>query len=499
MSVGQPQSGQAVPVVAEQHQQAPQHVVHHYSPSGQSGPYPVGPQAHGAQYQPQAGSVGQYSPSGIVQVVGDNKPYVGGVQGVPHYASVGPVSGSGNVGVAGVGAGEQYGQPEPAGIPPNYKPFGSWGLYIGGNPADGYYSNYYKALSNSVDKQQVAGVEPSVKPGVSSGAGVNQASAFGPIVKQASYPYNSYQDQVYPFDYYTTADLNSAPQGAAGASNGAVVMPSTYSAGSGHMSPVQMGAQVYGSQMGVAGSEQAPQVGPTPYADSSFIAAKKAPTQAGGKQESQVQPSSSNKGFAQKRYGYAYSPVQYGQQQQQAQQQAQQQVYAYPVPVGSQIVGSQPGVEGAFQPYGVHGYTRYAIKPTVVSQGQQAYYGVQSSPQYPVYKQQPQQQQQYPVVYQQQQPQQAPGAAPMGFYGYPMSQLHYSQGSIVPAFQSGSSVGVENQQVGGVVGNSPVVPVHMEVAASEKSETEVHKPHSAPTATATTTEQKHQKQQQKRA
>lgn len=413
------------------------------------------PQVHhvhqpaGEQQGPQMGpqQMHHYAPSGVIQVVGS---------GPQQYSA------------------EQYGKPESASVPANYKPFGSWGLYIGGNPADGYYSNYYKSLGSAVDKQQVSSAEQApVKPASAVGAApasggpVGQAAAFGPVVRQASsYPYGSYAEQVYPFDYYTPADLNSGSRVAVMEPSG----PSVYAAGP-VPSPVQVGSQVYGTPVAASGSEQ-PVLS---YADSystkrvGSFASSKSPERAPSQQQQQQQQQVEAKGY---RYAYANMQAPNPMPQQQQQQYAgQSQVVAYPVPVGSQIVGSQPGTEGAYMPYGVHGYTRYAVKPTVVASSEQYYHqGVHSAPManFPVYKQQPQQQQQ---------PQQA-AYQPMGFYGYPMNQLHYSQGSIVPAFgQQGSSSGSSSvvsgvQQPGGVVGSPQAGPV-----SGVQGVMGVHEPH----------------------
>lgn len=359
------------------------------------------------QHQP-----AHYAPAGIIQVVGEQPKPV-------RYSA------------------EQYGQPESQALPANYKPFGSWGLYIGGNPADGYYTNYYKALSSSVaDKQQVGG-EP-MKPAA------GQSQAFSPILKQAgSSPYNA--GDFYPFAY-SPAELSSA---------GPVQHQPAL------VSPVQAGAQIYGSPVGY----EAP--GHLSYADS--YASKKLGSSAFAQKEAK-EPS---KGY-QSRIGYVYqSPATSALQPAMGQP---QQVVAYPVPVGSQIVGSQPGVDGAFSPYGVHAFTRYAVKPTMVSSADQGFYYSLPVGQLPVYKQQVQQ----------------PASAhqSLSYYGYPMSQLHYSLGSIVPSSvqpssQSSSSpsgpagpVGAEPVGVQHQSHHSQVVPAApVEPAASEKSESHVKPQH----------------------
>lgn len=305
-----------------------------------------------------------------------------GVVGVPHYAPADkPIKPS--------GYSEQYGQPEPTQIPANYKPFGSWGLYIGGNPQDGYYTNYYKALSNSVEKQQQSGGFEGAKP----------ISALSPILRQAgSSPYGG---DYYPFAY-SSAELNSAV--------GPIGQPIAPQPGS--VSPVQAGAQIYGAP---AVFESAAL--PEHYATKK-IGATKSESSSNSQHQYQVkgqQQVHQVKGHQQPSYFSYYSQPAVGQlaNQQVVQgvvQGAQQAIYAYPVPVGSQIVGSQQGVDGAFSPYGVHAFTRYAVKPAVVS-SQEANYYPQVAPQVqvqaPVYKQQ--------QVYQ-----------PLSFYGYPLSQIGYA-------------------------------------------------------------------------
>lgn len=347
------------------------------------------------------------APAGLINVVGSeqgvNKPTVSSVRSY-----------------------EQYGQPESAALPPNYKPFGSWGLYIGGNPADGYYTNYYKALSNSVDKQQTG--EP-VKP-----ASVSQVAAFSPVLRQASSsPYVG--SDYYPFAY-SPADLNSA--GRVGVEPVQHHVASQVLSSGQVVSPVQAGAQVYGPP---AAFEQ--NYGVSPYADA--FATKKLGTayvqQKEATKEAPLAPAPAPKGYQSRVYVYPpvgpyAAPVQQGV--------GQQQLVAYPVPVGSQIVGSQPGVDGAFNPYGVHAFTRYAVKPTLMNQ--EPSYLVQSpNQQLPTYKQQ---------VY-------TPGSYyPYGsYYGYPLNQLHYSQGSVG---QAGHNEPVYH---------APVQANQLE-AASEKSETE---------------------------
>lgn len=355
-----------------------------------------------------------YAPAGLINVVGEqpsvNKPPVSSVRNF-----------------------EQYGQPESASMPPNYKPFGSWGLYIGGNPADGYYTNYYKSLGASVDKQQVG--EP---------VGVKPVSpvALSPVLRQASSsPYVS--NDYYSFAY-SPSDLSSASRVSVEPVHSVSHSPVPA------VSPVQAGAQVYGSPAAFESN-----YGISPYAD--LYATKKVGAAYAQKEVKEV---SAPKGYQPRVYVYqpvVASPVAplaspvapSAQVQGSPQQQQQQQVVAYPVPVGSQIVGSQPGVEGAFNPYGVHGFTRYAVKPTVVSQDPSYYYGVSSPHQLPAYKQQ---------VYQSQQV----GSSsyyPLSYYGYPLSQLHYSQGSVVP-------------QVGQNEAHHVPVQPQVEAASSEKTESE---------------------------
>jgi len=407
-----------------------------------------------------APSVSYYSP-GMIHVVGQDQ------QVKPGHYSAGAVP-SGQQAVA-----EQYGQPESASIPANYKPFGSWGLYIGGNPADGYYTNYYKSLTNSVEKQ-VGGSQP-VQPAEPASGGQQvkpgQSAAFsGPMVRQAGGP--NYvvgpigTSDFYPFDnsYYTPADLNSGS--------------------SRFVTPMQAGSSVYGT----------PSASYEPGSSLSYAPDSPFSTKRSGSQQALKEPQAplqqQQKSY-QARAGYIYSPVVQASGHQVGGQ--QHQVVAYPVPVGSQIVGSQPGVEGSFQPYGVHAFTRYAVKPTVVTTStvDQQYYSAPSM--FPSYKQQS-------VSHY--------AGQPMSFYGYPLSQLHYSAGSLSPSsvvhhssVPSGSSVSgssspvgsVVGQQSSGVVGASPVEsvsafhhqgphspvnfvgqPVEVGVAAaSEKSETSV--------------------------
>lgn len=400
---------------------------------------------------------------------------------------------------------EQYGQPEPSPLPPGYKPFGSWGLYIGGNPADGYYTNYYKALANSVDKQQVTSVvEPqagagvsAVKPGTTSGQ-VAPVGSASPMYKQAvssSTPYVG--SDYYPFAY-SPVELNSGASPVVHSSVVSMVpqqapvvggpQVSVYSAGSPSM---DMNSHVLSYSTGSI----APEMYATKRLGSVYAQKEVKEPQT----QQQIAPPSPAKGYYQSRF-YSYQPVSQapastvGSQsstqqaqvvpahhqhsatfQQHTQHPQQHQVVAYPVPVGSQMVGSQPGVDGAFSPYGVHAFTRYAVKPTVVSSSDQGYYYSQVySPvghSYSTYKQQ--------VAA-------SPGAVvppavgygqPMNFYGYPTSQLHYSAGPLVSEHQQ--QVGVQPhqhhqpQQHGSVVPVGPQMSPNFQVeAASEKSESE---------------------------
>lgn len=367
--------------------------VHHHV-VGEQGVHPADQQPHHHHHPAQPASY--YSPAGLIQVIGNeqpqsaNKPVVGAVRNF-----------------------EQYGQPESASIPANYKPFGSWGLYIGGNPADGYYTNYYKALSSSVDKQQPAGfVEPGqqqVKPVPSSGV-VSQSAAFSPVLRQASSsPYVG--SDYYPFAY-SQSDLNTHHSYVQPAN---VASPQPYSSSA--LVPeypyLSYADQYATKRLGGAYQQKEVQV----------------PVQQ-QQQVQQVQQQVPAKGYQQRLAYASYSaavPVS-------VQHQPAQQVVSYPVPVGSQIVGSQPGVDGAFNPYGIHAFTRYAVKPTVVN-SDSSYYTYS----YPSYKQHSTSTSATGVQYQ-----------PFSFYGYPLSQLHYSQNSVVPSVVSSSS-----QSAPGVV-ESPV-------------------------------------------
>lgn len=357
--------------------------------SQQQPPVSVEHGSHQHQHQPAAS---YYAPAGVVTVVGAEQ----------------PVNQANKPGVSPVRGVEQYGQPESTGLPPNYKPFGSWGLYIGGNPADGYYTNYYKALSNSVEKQQG---EAAVKPSSSVSPPVSTTAALSPMLRQAgTSPFGG--GDFYPFAY-STSDFTSAR----------LVEPLQYSSASPLVSPVQAGAQVYGSP--VSFESNYPVV--SSYAADHY-ATKKLGVAYGQKEapakEAPAAVQQPTKGYQSRVYVYpsvaSASPVAPLAASVQHNQPATQQVVAYPVPVGSQIVGSQAGVDGAFSPYGVHAFTRYAVKPALVSH-QQDQYGVHSSQQLPAYRQQ---------VYH------TYGSAyyPLSYYGYPLNQLHYSHaGSLVPA------------------------------------------------------------------
>lgn len=387
----------------------------------QSVPQQAGVEQHHGQHP----AVASYynAPAGLVTVVGNEQANV-------------------NKPPSSVRGYEQYGQPEPAALPPNYKPFGSWGLYIGGNPADGYYTNYYKALSNSVDKQQTG--EP-VKP-----LG-GQTAALSPILRQASS--SPYVGGDYYSFAYSPADLNSVNRVGVDPVHHQVVpqvLTANAVAAGAPVSPVQAGAQVYGSPAAFETN-----YGVSPYADA--FATKKVGAAYAQKEVTKEVPLAPGalKGYQPRVYVYPpvvsspvgplAAPVQYQQVQQAVNQ---HQLVAYPVPVGSQIVGSQPGVDGAFNPYGVHAFTRYAVKPTVVNQDP-TYYVQSPSQQLPAYKQQ---------VY----TAQTTGASyyPYGssYYGYPLNQLHYSQGSVVPTAY-------------GEPQHGPAQPNQVE-AASEKSENE---------------------------
>lgn len=390
-------------------------------------------QPHSGQHQHIQSPPGYYSPAGLIQVVGET-----------------PVSGA-KPAVGAVRSSEQYGQPESASLPANYKPFGSWGLYIGGNPADGYYTNYYKALTSSVDKQQQDAVAPAVKPAVS---GVNPGPVLRQAVEQPSLSSSPYVGSDFYSFAYSPADLNS-PSGV----QLAQVAPAQSA------QPVYGAATVYDSSYGSL----------SPYADS--FATKKVGAAYAQQKEVVAQKEVPSKGYQSRVYVYP-SPVVAplaapGVVQQvpasPAVQHQHAQVVAYPVPVGSQIVGSQSGVDGAFNPYGVHAFTRYAVKPTVVASQDQAttyYYSYPSHQQQvvrasaPAYKQQPAHQQQH--VYSVHQAGAAP-YYPLSYYGYPLSQLHYSHGSVVPAAHHQA----EHQHAPVPAGHSGV-----ELAASEKSETE---------------------------
>lgn len=348
------------------------------------------------QHQPVAS---YYAPAGMVTVVGAEQP--SGQAAPVNKPAAGPVHSA-----------EQYGQPESTGLPPNYKPFGSWGLYIGGNPADGYYTNYYKALSNSVEKQ--VGGEQAVKP-VSGSSSVSSTAALSPMLRQAgSSPYGG--GDFYPFAY-SSSDFNT----------GRVMEPAHYAPVGPMISPVQAGSQGCGSRVCLESNY------PVVSSYAADLYATKKLGVAYGQKEAPVkeapaaaQPQQQTKNFQSRVYVYppAVSAAPVAPLVAQAQPVAHaQQVVAYPVPVGSQIVGSQAGVDGAFSPYGIHAFTRYAVKPTVVNhQADQTYqYGVHSVQQLPAYRQQ---------VYH------SYGGSyyPLSYYGYPLNQLHYSHGaSVVPA------------------------------------------------------------------
>lgn len=373
---------------------------------------------------------------------------------VPSYyaagqAPAGMIQVVGNEQKPGVRSSDQYGQPESAALPPNYKPFGSWGLYIGGNPADGYYTNYYKALSSSVsDKQQVGG--ESVKP--------SQTAALSPMLRQASSsPYVG--SEYYPFAY-SPAELNSGARVAvepvpSSMYQQAGVKPSSFGPSifdypASIESPVvRSSAPSSEQQIGV----QQSQFGSPNFYSPEMYATKKIGSPSYAQKEvaaPQKEAVTSPKGYQSQQRVYPYPSPVVGQlaapavssavqQQVQPQQQVSsvvggQQVVAYPVPVGSQIIGSQYGVDGAFAPYGVHAFTRYAVKPTVVSQDPSYYYVHAPNNKQQVYTTQAF----------------GPNYYPVNHYGYPaVGQLHYSQGQVVP------------QVVGGEQ-HAPVQPVQFE-------------------------------------
>lgn len=353
---------------------------------------------------------------------------------------------------------DQYGQPESASMPPGYKSFGSWGLYIGGNPADGYYSNYYKSIDN---KPQVSG-EPYKM--------VNQpVASFSPIVKQSGVSGGDY----YPFAY-SPAELNSGVPVHSSVSSYSPVGVSSYSAGvvpaypsSGVSSYPPVGVASYQpngvpvSYAQVSPAVEAPVAGVPSYSSADFYATKKIGKEV-SKVNQQQQPQSSVKGGA----------SHHQQQQQQAKGYSafsgrsshvysQPQVVSYSVPVSSQIVGSQPGADGAFSPYGIHASTRYAVKPAVVSSS--SYYqgmpvGYDSQIVSPGYKQQ---------VYSSPQV----GYYPMNYYGYPINQIHSSVMHVAPVVPSSSvsgsgsgSVVTEVQHQPAQAPQSPVQVGHAAVA-----------------------------------
>lgn len=328
--------------------------------------------------------VSQYSPAGVVSIVNEQSGVTGTVSNKPAAGSI---------------RNEQYGQPESAAIPANYKPFGSWGLYIGGNPADGYYTNYYKSLSSSVEKQQVGGSDKPLR-------------SLNPLLKQSgASPYQG--ADYYPFSY-SAADFSA----------NSVLAPHPLS-----YSPVEAS-------------------GPSSYIPEMYATKRIG----GSKGSSDLQPpiqqqesqstKSTVKGTQQPTYysAGAIQPISAVAHQQQQQQ--PNQVVAYPVPVGSQIVGSQVGVDGAFYPYGVHAFTKYAIKPTVVDssaapisyQQPTAYHSNAYNPSHfasiqSSYKYGPIQSPVHLVA--------GTGAShysnQQGYYAYPASQLYYSNGAVVPA------------------------------------------------------------------
>lgn len=308
---------------------------------------------------------------------------------------------------------EQYGQPESSAIPANYKPFGSWGLYIGGNPADGYYTNFYKSLSESVEKQSAAGsVAPLLRQ--------------QPSHQQAASPYPG--SDYYPFSY-SPADfaVNSQPLGARNALAPLASADFYYGAAKGHSESSKSSHSKSSSQhqQQQQQEEQAP-VKSSPKNLSPVV--KSAHSYAAAPSYYYSAPVSGAPQVAQ-----AVAPVVHKQAAESQQQQQQPQVVAYPVPVGSQIVGSQVGVDGAFYPYGIHAFTKYAVKPTVVSGPQAAAYdapqllaGAYSPAQFSVV--------QPSYKYAAYAPFYSPSYYhPSSYYAYPANQLHYSNGLVVPA------------------------------------------------------------------
>lgn len=346
---------------------------------------PVANEVHQVQASNQAHAVpysqsGYYSPAGVVTVVGASE------QQQQQQASAKPSQQT-------VRNFEQYGQPESAALPPNYKPFGSWGLYIGGNPADGYYTNYYKALSASVNENKEK-VSPSVL----------KASALASGGEQAYYPYAYSQG-----DFATVHNQHPVIQ----------PVSSQYGAPQYDVQGYdQHGADVYSTRKGSA------QVAAVPVPV--HVVQKEVLSK--GENKAYSQPQSRVYVYSPPVASHVVSPIV---TRAQVQEQQQQQVVAYPVPVGSQIVGSQAGVDGSFYPYGVHAYTRYVVKPTLVG-GQEPQHSVpqQPAPADAVY------QQSQGVVYQtsQQQPQQfgnrvfyQPYYTQGAYYPVNPSQLHYSK------------------------------------------------------------------------
>lgn len=337
---------------------------------------------------------------------------------------------------------DQYGQPESASMPPGYKSFGSWGLYIGGNPADGYYSNYYKSIDN---KAQVSG-EPYKM--------VNQpVASFSPIAKQSGV-----SGDYYPFAY-SPAELNSGVPVHSSVSSYSPVSVSSYSAGGVPAYPVSsvssyppvVGVPSYQPSVGspVSYSPVSPAVesagGVSSYAD--FYATKKI-----GKESSKVNQQAAVKGAPQQQQQQAKGYSAFAGRSSQVY--SHPQVVSYSVPVSSQIVGSQPGADGAFSPYGIHASTRYAVKPAVVSSS--SYYqgvpvGYDSQVVSPGYKQQ---------VYQ------APvGYYPMNYYGYPINQIHSSVMHVAPVAPSSSVSGSVVGEVQHQPAQAPQSPVQVGHAA----------------------------------
>lgn len=313
---------------------------------------------------------------------------------------------------------EQYGQPESASIPTNYKPFGSWGLYIGGNPADGYYTNFYKSLDSGI--QGVSG-QP-----IGGASGVSGSSIVSPVYKQHSVashvqaPSHAYQ----PY-FYSPSELSSGmpmPQYSPMVGAGPVVeAPMTY-------------ADQYSLKRVGSPAQQVREI--SKVSSSGDRTSSSSSHSSGGVKGHHNQNQHQVKGQQQQQHLVYQSPAQvFGGSASpspvyQHHQQQQQQVVAYSVPVASQIVGSQQGAEGSFNPYGIHAFTRYAVKPTLASAHQQPQI---SNTGY--YYSQPQVAAAMPSVF--------PSVAsyqPFGFYGVPLSQVLAQPQQTFSSSSSSSSV-----------------------------------------------------------